>query len=122
MRKGTLIAIGVGVAATSLLIAPDAWATTGFTTIDQALNKVLTAITGVGGVAGAGGVVEAVTGWRFGRNEIITSGGKTAVMGGGIGGAPAISTTVIGTGSSFTGLTMLPTAAPWLHSIIAWIS
>ena len=30
MRKGTLIAIGIGVAAGALLIAPDAWATTGF--------------------------------------------------------------------------------------------
>lgn len=123
MRKGTALTIAVAVGVGVALIAPDAWATTGFQKIDEGLNKVITALTGLGGVAGAGGVIELVTAWRFGHGGAMAGGGKTAVMGGGIGGAPQISTLAIGSGTSFDG-SMLPvselTAA--FHAVLAFFS
>jgi hypothetical protein len=122
MKKGTLLiaaAVGVGV----MLVAPDAWATTGFQKIDEGLNKVITALTGLGGVAGAGGIIEMVTAWRFGHGGAIAGGGKTAVMGGGIGGAPQISTLAIGSGTSFDG-SMLPVSelTALTHAALAFFS
>ena len=114
MRKGTLViagAVGLGI----VLVAPDAWATTGFQTVDQGINRLLTAVMGA---AGTGGIIETVTGWRFGHGGVMQSGAKTGVMGAGIGGAGAISTTVLGSGTSFAG-EMLPHALPWFHPLLA---
>lgn len=89
---------------------PDAFANTGFAKVDSSLNALLTAVIGIGGVAGAGGIIEAVTGWRFGHGQIVSGGSKTAIMGGGILGAQPIANTVMGSGTSFTGETLLPVA------------
>lgn len=119
MRKETVFT-AVAVGAAIALIAPDAWATTGFQTVDQSINRGLTAVMGFGGAVGTAGIIEGVTGWRFGHHGVIQSGAKTGIAGAGIGGAGAMATTVIGSGTSFDG-SMLPVDSlmPWLHAAMS---